>query len=84
MRGVVFSVLLFLSLGLFLGHAQSKAHRPEAKRDTIPVKTSDTIPVKAIDTIPVKTYRRFAAASSRFLAAKTSRQHKGLNQGRQS
>jgi hypothetical protein len=44
MRGVVFSVLLFLSLGLFLGHAQSKAHRPEAKRDTIPVMPIDTIP----------------------------------------
>ena len=48
MRGVVFSVLLFLSLGLFLGHAQSKAHRPEAKQDTIPVKTSDTIPSKKL------------------------------------
>jgi len=47
MRGVAFSVLLFLSLGLFLGHAQTKAHRPEAKRDTIPVKATDTIPVKA-------------------------------------
>ena len=54
MRGVAFSLLLFLSLGLFLGHAQTKAHRPEAKRDTIPLKTSDTIPVKATDTIPVK------------------------------
>ena len=54
MRGVAFSVLLFLSLGLLVGHAQSKVHRPEAKQDTIPVKTSDTIPVKAADTIPTK------------------------------
>ena len=54
MRGVAFSVLLFLSLGLLVGHAQSKAHRPEAKRDTIPVMPTDSIPVKATDTIPVK------------------------------
>ena len=54
MRGVAFSVLLFLSLGLLVGHAQSKAHRPEAKLDTIPVMPTDSIPVKATDTIPVK------------------------------
>ena len=45
----------FFQLGLLVGHAQSKAHLPEAKTDTIPVKATDTIPVKVADTIPVKT-----------------------------
>ena len=55
MRSVLSAVLLFFSLGLLVGHAQSKAHLPEAKTDTIPVKATDTIPVKVADTIPVKT-----------------------------
>ena len=54
MRSVLSAVLLFFSLGLLVGHAQSKAHLPEAKTDTIPVKATDTIPVKVADTIPVK------------------------------
>ena len=55
MRSFLSAVLLFFSLGLLVGHAQSKAHLPEAKTDTIPVKATDTIPVKVADTIPVKT-----------------------------
>ena len=55
MRSVLSAVLLFFLLGLVVGHAQSKAHRPEAKNDTIPVKATDTIPVKTADTIPLKT-----------------------------
>ena len=55
MRSVLSAVLLFFSLGLLVGHAQSKAHLPEAKTDTIPVKATDTIPVKTADTIPLKT-----------------------------
>ena len=54
MRGVAFSVLLFLSLGLLVGHAQTKAHLPEAKTDTIPVKATDTIPVKTRDSLPLQ------------------------------
>jgi hypothetical protein len=54
MRSVLSAVLLFFSLGLLVGHAQSKAHLPEAKTDTIPVKGTDTIPIKIADTIPVK------------------------------
>ena len=68
MRSVLSAVLLFFSLGLLVGHAQSKAHWPEAKTDTIPVKATDTIPVKVVDTIPVKTSEFPATASSRLFA----------------
>jgi len=54
MRSFISAVLLFFSLGLLIGHAQSHQHRPEANRDTIPVKVTDNISVKTSDTIPVK------------------------------
>jgi hypothetical protein len=54
MRSVLSAVLLFFLLGLVVGHAQLKAHRTEAKRDTLVVKAIDTIPVKTMDSLPLQ------------------------------
>lgn len=78
MRGLellVMKQLIFFFLGwmVCVGNAQEKAHRPEAKKDTLPTKQIDTLPTKQIDTLakqPIDSVKILSKADSLKLMVK--------------